>query len=126
MSTGHKHTPGPWHLQKYGHKHGVFGTLSDGRVAATPVVAIQERKSGAARGASPIWHGLDPLDAANLRLISTAPELLEALQELLAFNPVFRSKPCGAEGSAVRAMQDAAIAAEDKARAAILKATGAA
>ncbi len=47
-------------------------------------------------------------------LVSTK-ELAEVLEHYVQMFPAFRSKPIGAEGSNARAIQDAHIAAEDKA-----------
>lgn len=51
--------------------------------------------------------------------MSAAEEMAKALRELLSLNPVFKLKPLGAPNSAVRLGQDAAIKAEDDARAAL-------
>jgi hypothetical protein len=53
-----------------------------------------------------------------------AAELRAALEELLDAAPAFRVKKIGADGSEARKQQDAHIAAEDRARAAIAKAKG--
>ena len=51
-------------------------------------------------------------------------ELYEALEEYLHARPAFRLKPIGGPGSAARREQEAAIAAEDKAKAVLAKARG--
>lgn len=61
---------------------------------------------------------------ADARLLVFGGDLLAALEELLAVAPAFRLKPVGAAGSAARAQQDAHVAAEDRARAAVAKAKG--
>jgi hypothetical protein len=61
---------------------------------------------------------------ANARLIAAAPEMLEALKAITAAFNVFRLKPEGAPGSAVRAIQDMQISAMDDAHSAIAKAEG--
>ncbi len=58
--------------------------------------------------------------AAASRLVK-ADELRRACEVLLACAPAFRSRPLGAAGSVARAEQDAHIAAEDAARAAIAR-----
>ena len=60
---------------------------------------------------------LDPMKGA-------AQELYDALEEYLRVRPAFRLKPVGGPGSAARLEQEAAIAAEDKARAVLRKARG--
>jgi hypothetical protein len=57
-------------------------------------------------------------------LVAAAPDLLAALKGLLDAASAFRALPEGAPGSAARIKQDAHIAAEDAARAAIAKAEG--
>jgi hypothetical protein len=52
-------------------------------------------------------------------------ELYEALEWYLHARPAFRSMPVGAPGSPARLGQEAAIAAEDKAKAALAKARAA-
>lgn len=63
-------------------------------------------------------------DMALLRVMATAPELLQALKDYVAFSPAFRSKPMGAPNSIARIGQSAHILIEDRARAAIAKAEG--
>lgn len=53
------------------------------------------------------------------KLLTAAPHLRDALAALLAAAPAFRAMPEGAPGSEARARQDAHIAAEDMARAAL-------
>jgi len=108
-----KHTPGPWKAEFYEatniraphgglvaqahHLMGRFGAL--GRVPAPEV-------------------------EANAHLIAAAPEMLAALKAITAAFNVFRLKPEGAPGSAVRAIQDMQISAMDDAHSAIAKAEG--
>lgn len=62
------------------------------------------------------------IEASRLRSINA--DLLAALQAMLdAVEPAFRAKPMGAPHSLARMAQDAHIAAEDRARAAIKRAT---
>lgn len=63
-------------------------------------------------------------DAASERLRNAAPDLLAALSAVLEASPAFRLKKIGYEGSEARIRQEAQIAAEDQARAAIAKAIG--
>src|SRR5690348_8022909 len=58
------------------------------------------------------------------QVMAVAPELVEALEALLAEHPVFRSKPIGDDGSQARHAQQSAIAAEDRARAVLAKIRG--
>lgn len=51
-------------------------------------------------------------------------DLLQALKNLVALHPTFRSKPIGAPGSEMRFQQDAAIAAEDAAMLVIVRVEG--
>ena len=59
------------------------------------------------------------LSAVNARLAADAraTALEAALLALITEHPVFRSRPLGSEGSNARRAQEAAIAAEDRARA---------
>ena len=73
----------------------------------------------------PMGPWITPADAdAIADMIAATPRLVEAMEELLRGNPVFRSKPVGAPGSPARLEQEAAIAAEDKARTALSAARG--
>ncbi len=51
-------------------------------------------------------------------------DLKQALKNLVALHPAFRSKPIGAPGSQARFEQDAAIAAEDAAMTVIARVEG--
>lgn len=57
------------------------------------------------------------------RACNTHHELLAAIQDLLAAAPAYRNTPVGAENSIARLAQEAHIAAEDRARLAVAKAT---
>jgi hypothetical protein len=62
--TTHTHTQGPWHLGKRGGNPAIYG--KDGTEVAE------------------ILHGLTPEWRGNARLIAAAPEMLEALREMLS------------------------------------------
>jgi hypothetical protein len=68
-----KHTPGPWHYRRGDEwSHSVVthhGTLPDGSQNCWTVADINKMR--------------EPEHEANARLIAAAPELLEALKELL-------------------------------------------
>ena len=92
------HTPGPWAHGQQGCESGwIEITAADDR---NPVACATPAKPGTAE------ERRDAETRANARLIAAAPELLEALQELLAS---VEGVPCGPEA---------------KCRAAIAKATG--
>ena len=67
---------------------------------------------------------LSEMQVANARLIAAAPELYEVLEEYLHARPASRVKPVGSPGSAARLEQEAAIAAEDRAKAILRKIRG--
>lgn len=96
-----KHTPGPWCQDKWGSLQ-----TADGRDVLL-------------RGVTTLGSGSDERIAeaeANTRLISAAPELLEALRELLSvYEGTVRSAHCQVEADNETV---------DMARAAIAKATG--
>lgn len=96
-----QHTPGPW---SFSSKGGSNGTVLSGDF----VIARCQRIDGDE------WK---QQSRANARLIAAAPELLEALNELLA-----RSENFHAANVAFKDF-DAARCAMEKARAAIAKAT---
>ena len=93
------HTPGPWHY----HSSGLVTTNSDSRlgesIALVGDTGIQ------------VFHNHNPVSIpeANARLIASAPDLLEALQELLAVSPYDSTLP------EVRPAVDKSIAALRKA-----------
>ena len=109
MST--KHTPGPWLSAEYGNYGDYDGKcrviLGDGGDIRTAVVL-----------------GFDSEEnQANALLIAAAPELLEALAELMRNFPTdFDMTEAGWDRSDI----DKACSAHDKARAAYAKATGSA
>ena len=65
-----KHTPGPWFATKF---NPVTGDIDDCYLYVEPGIAVIERKV----------KGRDQHDAANARLIAAAPDLLEALSEII-------------------------------------------
>ena len=71
-----KHTPGPWHTGNIGRKGIGWCTIFNDTTPIARALSLHkkgERKSG----------DFD-IEAANARLIAAAPELLEALRELVA------------------------------------------
>lgn len=54
-----------------------------------------------------------PRGSEDAVLIAAAPELAQALRDLLRIAPAFRTKPIGAPGSEARRQQDEHIAIED-------------
>ncbi len=101
-----KHTPGPWKHNRGPVSESIYAPDGNGHLVAI------------------LYHGDADNQAANARLIAAAPDLLEALEELLQHKPAFRTMPLGAPNSYARQEQYSHIAAEDKARAAIAKAKG--
>lgn len=90
-----KHTPGPWVAS---HNSWETSTVyADGRVVAECLIDADVSEEN--------QHELEPIKEANARLIAAAPELLEALQEVIAIS-------------------DRKHDAWDKAKAAIARATG--
>jgi hypothetical protein len=96
-----QHTPGPWDVQQ---------TNSDARITN-----IEFNRAESFSSATLYSGECVPLDEhqANARLIAAAPELLEALEELIGdrYNPMRESDPIF-------------ISARDRARYVIAKATG--
>lgn len=101
------HTPGPWDVSRHAtpESHPQFGVYFSGRCA------------------SPRSHDLAIVRGdnaeADARLISAAPELLEALENLLAHEGEIEVSSIGVELDS-----EALVAARRKAKAAIAKATG--
>lgn len=100
-----KHTPGPWESRKVTDVYGYQGWHITGSNAVYRVAVIQDVSES-------------PANAANARLIKSAPELLEALQALAdAFH----------QGRATYAQEQSSGYVQslvDAAEAAIAKATG--
>lgn len=105
MNEPAKHTPGPWTTER-----------------GTSVLGVGEEYEVVADGGAVVIAC--PPSEADARLISAAPELLAALETLVALAPAFRAGKVGAEGSAARAASSAATCAYCSARAAIAKAKG--
>jgi hypothetical protein len=95
-----KHTQGPWHITGNKTKY-IEARIRDGWLQEVASVGPTESD-----------NGYGPQQEANARLIAAAPELLEALQEILAID---------GHSSLTREDSDKLDA---KARAAIAKATG--
>ena len=97
-----KHTPGPWRLEEWGSDYGPTGDFSVypcGAKNKYPIASVQE----------PFHRSKTK---ANAMLIAAAPELLEALIEMLEYAGIIEER--------------FDRLATDRARAAIAKATGAA
>ncbi len=96
-----KHTPGPWLTTE--------STEHWGRVNVTVQAAFTANEIATA------WQGTTDVNRANARLIAAAPDLLEALNQVMSWidnwSPEF-------------AYEEEWPADRDKARAAIAKATG--
>ena len=65
-----KHTPGPWNATKF---NPVTGDIDDCYLYVEPGIAVIERKV----------KGRDQHDTANARLLAAAPDLLEALEDIV-------------------------------------------
>lgn len=65
-----KHTPGPWNATKF---NPVTGDIDDCYLYVEPGIAVIERNV----------RGRDQHDTANSRLLAAAPDLLEALSEII-------------------------------------------
>ena len=68
------HTPGPWHYES----GAVWEHEGDGDAPGTVAIALRGSRRGGSEYRSPAE------DAANMRLIAAAPELLEACRNLVA------------------------------------------
>lgn len=104
-----KHTPGPWKITEddYGHEHW-FGGAGEGQICVNGWV------NGGCKKYPSKWRKLQ----ANARLIAAAPELLEALKDLLE---TFEAEiHCEYNGTS---MLYEKLSYADGARAAIAKAT---
>jgi hypothetical protein len=101
-----KWTSGPW-------------TFADGsrRLIVTKVRSI-------ANTIGCLTGGEDAEADANARLIRAAPELYEALDDMVAVFKPFSSKPIGAPGSQARIEQEMQICAHANALAVLAKARG--
>jgi hypothetical protein len=102
-----KHTPAPWHVGIGNGEGSIFSDsgrtrLEDGGTTLYPICSYN-------RG----WNADE--DAANARLIAAAPELLQALLSILEHSREFGD---------VEDHETMLVRIQDKARAAIAKATG--
>ena len=99
--TEAKHTPGPWEVAALSGWGGPW--------------AIRMRHTSKVPNAHPTWLGIQNIGTeANARLVAAAPELLEALTELLLYHDV----PTEAQDPIVQPLLRAGFSA-------IAKATGA-
>ncbi len=96
-----KHTPGPWTVSELN----ASGDVSEFHIFIEPGIAVIERKV----------DGHNDADMPDARLISAAPNLLEALKELVDLIELIRSDDYTPDSFTTQ-----------PARAAIAKATGAA
>ena len=71
------HTPGPWRVKKRKMDARIFGNVDGGPIATVHYV---------------IENASNPHDEANARLIAAAPELLEALELLVAQEDWYREE----------------------------------
>lgn len=100
------HTPGPWNATEF---NPVTGDIDDCYLYVEPGIAVIERKV----------KGRDQHDTANARLLAAAPDLLEALEKLLAdFESAIHNEYDGTH------VLNGILAEVDYARAAIAKAGG--
>lgn len=77
-----KHTPGPWKFSEY---HGAILSDEDPRAAVKSEVAVFPVLKAWNRASPPKGtHKSYDLQRANAQLIAAAPELLEALQEMVS------------------------------------------
>ena len=113
--TVHKHTPGPWFFDQHGH---VYGTLDGQHIEGVP-------------GGKTVLHPhvCTPQGISNAYLITAAPELLVALEELCSC-PQWVDEAtvpkAGIEAAPQQVVVNMSVALLKlrKARAAITKATG--
>jgi hypothetical protein len=77
-----KHTPGPWTVEKQPSysPHRIYVNGANGH----QITFFQERKKGSHRGEEATWLGFMPGDVEDAYLIAAAPELLEALEHMVA------------------------------------------
>ena len=112
------HTPGPWRVKRIDYPRGMdvsFEVLA-GREELVAQTIMREVGKG--------WRDdIIATDAANSKLISAAPDLLDALRECQAALAMMVS-PNSIEQTTVANAFAAATAADVKARAAIAKAEG--
>ena len=119
------HTPGPWEVYGSDIVHGPLEWGEDGYLVVKRPVSIakvwkfpyvDERQGRlSVEQEKGLRKSNDKVQAANLALIAAAPELLEALEEIIASNPSILAT----DRSALRYVQ-----AVDKARKVIGKARG--
>ena len=97
-----KHTPGPWvtseRTTKLEGRRGLYRQIIGG-----PVTDMGSDIVAWACVSHPYNHGLHRHGEANASLIATAPELLEALEGLMALESRGRLMPIGREWDAARA-----------------------
>lgn len=116
-----KHTPGPWVVEEWDVREPDGCVINGG----LQVVAIKNGAKCSIYAATEDGDG-DEMEA-NLNLIAAAPELLDALMQMVAIH----DEPSGFDGKFGKALDEAIAAQRDKiderlsiARAAIAKAKG--
>lgn len=129
MTETVKHTPGPWKAEHASGPTNQYAAASTGvwsqqKFDAALDAGDEDNDPMDAAWICGIWGNLSPEDFANARLIAAAPDLFQALEELLeAYSkPDERlccdGRDCGCMGSTVHQQ------AEHYARAAIARAEG--
>ena len=87
-----RHTPGPWEVRNdvnelvvIGHTKSDYYPNSKREDGLWPkkIVLIKATRIGAKRGCNIGYHPFNETEQANARLIAAAPELLEALEDLI-------------------------------------------
>ncbi len=77
-----KSTPGPWksRINEESHAVEIWGPVLEGAPnGCAPLIALPQRRLGAKRGQPQGWREFNQNDLANVELMTSAPELLNAL-----------------------------------------------
>lgn len=113
-----RHTPNPWR----------FGRVTKGKYRGDFAIIPVNAHTGEVSGPAFCYlaKGREDIQLANAEFIVRAcnahDDLVRALKGVVGANTAFRAKPLGSPTSIARAKQDAQIAAEDRAIAALKKA----